>query len=55
MEFNPLPKKSHECPKCHDTGIVKETNGSVHTCWDCLAAGKLDAHSKNIPDHDIRL
>ena len=56
MEFEPLPKKSDECPDCHDTGIVREKNGNVHTCWKCLESGKLDAHSKNLPDNkDIKL
>ena len=43
------------CKKCNGTGIVKEKDGSVHVCWDCLQAGRLDVHSKNIPDHKIRL
>ncbi|MEM3074655.1 MAG: hypothetical protein QW727_01800 [Candidatus Pacearchaeota archaeon] len=58
MEFstirrdNPLPKKSNECPDCKDTGIVKEPNGQVHTCWKCLQNGKLDAHSKSLPKNE---
>lgn len=44
-----------ECPKCKGKGIVKEDNGSVHACWDCLSKGKLDVHSKNIPDSKIKL
>lgn len=43
------------CPKCHGTGIVKETDGSVHCCWDCLAKGDLDQHSKNVKDSNIKL
>ena len=43
------------CKKCNGTGIVKEKNGSVHVCWDCLEAGRLDVHTKNMPDHKIRL
>tara|TARA_Y100000310_G_scaffold318133_1_gene371832 strand:- start:194 stop:421 length:228 start_codon:yes stop_codon:yes gene_type:complete len=46
-----LPKTSHECPDCKDNGIVKEQDGSVHTCWKCLETGKLDVHSKNIPEN----
>jgi|TARA_Y100000310_G_scaffold112343_1_gene110833 ribosomal protein S27E len=44
-----------ECPKCKNTGIVKEKDGSVHVCWDCLRNGKLDVHSKNPPDSNIKL
>jgi len=43
------------CEKCKDTGIVKEEDGSVHVCWDCLKEGRLDVHSKDLPDVDIRI
>lgn len=46
---------SEECPKCHGTGIVKEANGSVHTCWDCLAKGQLDVHSEKVPDSKVKV
>ena len=36
-----------DCPKCKGTGIVKEKNGSVHTCFDCLLSGGMDQHDKN--------
>ena len=44
-----------KCPKCKGTGMVKEKDGTVHVCWDCLKAGRLDVHSKSLPDHKIRL
>ena len=50
---NSLPKTSDECPDCKGTGIVREENGSVHTCWKCLESGRLDVHSKNLPDNKI--
>lgn len=43
------------CPKCHGTGMVKEPDGLVHTCWDCLAKGELDQHSRNIKETNIKL
>jgi len=43
------------CPKCKDTGRIVERDGTVHTCFDCLLAGRLDAHSKDIKDSGIRL
>lgn len=46
---------AEKCPKCNNTGIVKEKNKSVHVCWDCLNKGRLDVHSKNLPDNDIRI
>jgi len=30
-----------QCQKCNGTGIVYETDGKSHTCFDCLKAGKL--------------
>ena len=51
-----LPKTSQECPECKDTGIIKEKNGSIHTCWTCLEKGRLDVHSKNLPNNkEIKL
>ena len=44
-----------ECPECHGAGVVKEKNGAVHTCWDCLEKGKLDVHSKKVPDSKIEI
>ena len=48
-------EKKYICQKCKDTGIVKEADGSCHTCWDCLKEGRLDAHSKKLPDTNIKL
>ncbi len=59
MEFIPYNKKAEEnknyalCQKCKGTGIVKEEDKSVHVCWDCLNNGRLDVHSKNLPDTDV--
>jgi len=44
-----------ECPKCHNTGVVKEKDGSIHTCWDCLQNGNLDVHSEKVPDSKVRV
>jgi hypothetical protein len=35
------------CPKCRGEGRVKEKNGLVHVCYDCLQSGYLDQHDKN--------
>ena len=43
------------CPKCDNTGIVKEKDGTCHTCWDCMANGRLDQHSDKLPESRIRL
>jgi len=36
------------CNKCKGVGIVKEENGSIHTCFDCLMNGDLDQHDSKI-------
>lgn len=43
------------CQKCYGTGIVREKNGQVHACWDCLKKGNLEVHSKNVPDSNIKI
>lgn len=43
------------CLKCQGTGIVKEKDGSAHVCYDCLMSGRLDVHSKDLPDSKIKL
>ena len=32
------------CEKCKDTRQIKEKNGTIHICFDCLAAGRMDQH-----------
>ncbi|MEI6732192.1 MAG: hypothetical protein WCK90_05965 [archaeon] len=44
-----------DCPKCHGTGVVKEKDGVIHTCWDCLSDGQYDQHSKNVKDSGIKI
>lgn len=44
-----------ECEKCHGAGFIREKDGSVHTCWDCLASGRLDNHSKIVKDSGINV
>lgn len=43
------------CPKCGGKGMVKDPDGSAHVCYDCLIAGRLDVHSKDLPDSKMRL
>lgn len=43
------------CPDCHGTGMVREKNGTVHTCWKCLQDGSLDCHSKDVKDSGIKV
>ena len=37
-----------KCDKCKGTGIIKEKDGSVHTCFDCLLAGRMNQHDKKL-------
>lgn len=50
-----MEERKEVCEKCHDTGIVKEKDGSIHTCWECMQAGRLNQHSDNLPDSKIKL
>ncbi|MFA5993003.1 MAG: hypothetical protein WC796_04825 [Candidatus Pacearchaeota archaeon] len=47
--------KVYRCEDCNDTGMVKDKDGTCHTCWKCLSSGKLDNHSKKLPESNIRL
>ena len=42
------------CLKCKGIGVIKEKNGTVHVCFDCLQNGDLDQHSKEVKDSGIR-
>ena len=42
------------CEKCKGTGKILSKDGTMHACWDCLAAGKFDQHSENVKDSGIR-
>jgi len=55
MEFGNEIKSEEVCPDCKGTGRVREKNGLIHTCWKCLNEGRLDVHSKKIPDTKIKL
>lgn len=55
MEVMEENSRSEKCQKCNGTGIVKEKDGSCHTCWDCMTAGRLDQHSENMPESRIKL
>ena len=43
------------CPKCHGKGFFKQQNGTVQTCFDCLAAGDMDQHDENLKESDIKI
>lgn len=44
-----------DCSKCKGTGIVKEVDGSCHTCWECLENNEMDQHSKEVKESRIKL
>ena len=44
-----------KCRKCDETGVVKDKDGTIHVCFDCLQKGKLDVHTKNLPDSKIKI
>jgi hypothetical protein len=36
------------CSKCNNTGKIKEKDGTIHICFDCLQSGRLDQHDKKL-------
>ncbi|MBS3094864.1 hypothetical protein J4474_04315 [Candidatus Pacearchaeota archaeon] len=43
------------CQKCNGTLRIRKADGTIQPCWDCLQNGKMDVHSKKLPDHNIQL
>jgi len=50
MEYGKEP-----CPKCKGTKRVKQKDGTIGPCWDCLLSGEMDQHSKNPKDSGIQI
>ena len=50
-----MEQAAYKCERCKDTGIVKEKDGSCHTCWECMQAGRLNQHSDKLPDSKVKL
>ena len=53
-----LMESEAECKKCKGTRRIKDKDGTVHVCYDCLAKGKMDQHDKNpktAEDYRIKL
>jgi len=28
------------CPSCKGLGYIKDKNGTIHTCYDCMGGGR---------------
>ena len=37
-------ESNKNCPKCHGAGMVKDKDGTIHICFDCLNAGVFEQH-----------
>jgi hypothetical protein len=44
-----------DCPKCHGKRQIKEKDGTIHICFECLVSGRLDQHDKNVRDSGIKI
>jgi hypothetical protein len=40
------------CSKCNNTGRIREKDGTIHICFDCLQNGNMDQHDKKIKSAD---
>jgi len=43
------------CEKCKGTKRIKQPDGAIGPCWDCLFSGEMDQHSKNVKDSGIKI
>jgi hypothetical protein len=41
-------ENSEICQKCKGKGVIKDEDGSIHTCFDCLLSGRMDQHDKKM-------
>ena len=37
-----------DCTKCKGTGRIKERDGTIHPCFDCLLGGYMDQHDEKL-------
>ena len=42
-----MPTGNPNCPKCKGMGRIREKDGTIHICYDCLERGEMDQHDKN--------
>ncbi|MEM3091236.1 MAG: hypothetical protein QXU39_01075 [Candidatus Pacearchaeota archaeon] len=42
-----METEENVCKKCGGKKIIKEKDGTIHTCFECLEKGRLDQHDKN--------
>lgn len=48
-------ENGNQCPKCNGTGRVTSKDGTIGPCFDCLLAGRMDQHSKNVKDSGVKV
>jgi hypothetical protein len=49
-----MESKNPNCPKCNGTGMVKDKDGTIHTCFDCLNGDQFNQHG-NPKDSGIKI
>ncbi len=53
-----MSNENYDCQKCRGERRIREKDGTIHICFDCLQAGRLDQHDKklkNAQDLGIKL
>ena len=48
-------ENNKNCPKCHGTGTIKEKDGTIHTCFNCLQNSDVFEQHGQPKDSSIRL
>lgn len=43
------------CPKCKGSKRIMRKDGTVGPCWDCLAKGEMDQHTKEPKESGIEI
>ena len=43
-----MEEEQYDCDKCKGARRIKEKDGTIHICFDCLNSGRLDQHDKKM-------
>ncbi len=46
---------SKKCEKCKGTKRIRKADGTLQPCWECLMAGEMDQHSKEVKDSGLKI
>lgn len=49
-----MANSNTSCQKCQGKGQIKEKDGTIHICFDCLKSGSMDQHGDKTKIRDAK-